>query len=371
MRESPILLGDRVFLNTGPTMTGSVAILVQPPSIALSRPRQKKMAGPQALCATSSSDSSSVSTLAVLSLEDTNTIAMNVSSYGASTCVSQDDQNTMTGAASIPTACHSSVDDDASSTRSTRSDDGRLKQIASTPSTAETTCSGSLEGELARLRELDRKRLILRHQRFCLEQRLSEFCGKHPEGSSPIASPGRAFRHVVDYAWQDSHSGLRVIYSGPLNEKNQPHGAQGRLQFADGQVYLGDVRNGIRAGHGRNTWPDGQDYVGEWKSNSRNGRGTHVWPDGRKVSGQWQDGHLHGKVYFSWPNGATYDGMVRKGKKHGRGELPKVLPIVNTIPPAKTHDGARFLSIQEFTHGTTDGCIVEVLKMENNMDLGL
>lgn len=238
---------------------------------------------------------------------------------------SNDDQNTMAGAGSIPTACNSSVDDDdddESSARSNTSLHNQRKQpITTTPSTADSTRSGNFECDMVRLQELERKRLALRHQRFSLEQRLSEFCGKHAEGGSPITPTGHPCRDVTGYVWKDTHSGLKVIYTGPLNQYDEPHGAQGRLQFADGQIYLGDVRNGLRAGQGRNAWPDGQDYVGEWKRNSRNGRGTHVWPDGRKVSGQWEDGHLNGKVYFSWPNGATYDGMVRKGKKHGRGEL--------------------------------------------------
>lgn len=199
-----------------------------------------------------------------------------------------------------------------------------VRNHVTTPSTAGSTRSGngsiSGESETNRLQELEQKRMALRHQRFSLEQRLYEFCGKHTEGMSPISISDHPCRHVRDWAWRDAQSGLRVIYSGPLNDFDQPHGPQGRLQFADGQVYVGDVQNGVRSGHGRNTWKDGQDYTGEWKDNSRNGRGTHVWPDGRKVSGQWEDGHLNGKVYFSWPNGATYDGMVRKGKKHGRGK---------------------------------------------------
>jgi hypothetical protein len=144
-----------------------------------------------------------------------------------------------------------------------------------------------------------------------------------------VTIPPTPCRHVMDMPWKDKSSGVRVVYSGPVNDRDEPHGNGGLMKFSDGQVYRGDVRTGYRCGAGINSWPDGQDYNGEWKQNSRNGRGTHTWPDGRKVAGQWQEGHLNGKVYFSWPNGATYDGMVLKGKKHGRGaystlELPGI-----------------------------------------------
>ncbi len=289
------------------------------------------MARPREVHTTCSFDSSSVSTVAMLSVQEDGGMTSNFSasaspssastSTSTSTSCNTDDQNTMTGAASIPTACNSSVDDESSWGRSSASDlTAKTKQAVTTPSTTDSTRSGNFECDLVRLQELERKRLALRHQRFNLEQRLSEFCGKHAEGGSPITPTGRPCQNVLDFQWKDTSTGLKVVYTGQLNEFGQPHGSQGRLQFADGQVYMGDVRNGYRAGQGRNSWPDGQDYVGEWKKNSRNGRGTHVWPDGRKVSGLWLDGHLNGKVYFSWPNGATYDGMVRKGKKHGRGE---------------------------------------------------
>lgn len=306
------------------------------------------MAPPRVITSASSADSASASTTAQLSVEDA-VCALSAhyssasSAASSSSSDSHNDQNTMTGAASIPTVCGSSVQSEEGETTyspsfSFRSDlvsnsvsnKAKLKLVrtaVTTPSTANSSRSGqsvlNAELELARIQELEQKRLALRHQRFSLEQRLSEFCGKHAEGGSPIESP---CRHVIEWPWSDEQSGLRVIYTGSLNEMDQPHGPQGRLVFADGQVYVGDVRNGLRAGQGRNTWADGQDYVGEWKHNSRNGRGTHVWPDGRKVSGQWQNGHLNGKVYFSWPNGATFDGMVRKGKKHGRGEC---LGIIN------------------------------------------
>jgi hypothetical protein len=172
--------------------------------------------------------------------------------------------------------------------------------------------------DLSRMQQLEQKRLALRSQRFCLEKRLYEFCGKHAEDGHVVESPlNKPTRHVLDYDYQQA--GVKCMYSGPLNERDEPHGNNGILRFIDGQVYRGDLKNGQRWGGGSNSWGDKQEYTGEWKANSRNGRGTHTWPDGRQVSGQWKEGHLHGNVYFSWPNGATFDGTCKMGKKDGRG----------------------------------------------------
>ena len=158
---------------------------------------------------------------------------------------------------------------------------GTPATVMTTPS---TVGSSDIESGLSRLRELEQKRLLLRQQRFSLEQRLYEFCGNLAD--SPVTGGQRVENVSFEF----------YSYTGPLNDASEPHGSHARLEFFDGQVYEGSVEHGLRAGHGRNVWKDGQLYVGEWRKNSRNGRGTHQWPDGRKACGTWKDGHLHGKV---------------------------------------------------------------------------
>jgi hypothetical protein len=229
----------------------------------------------------------------------------------------------MTANQSIPTATSLSSEDESSSPDSvarfhnTGDGSGDSSFLSASPSAVRIlrTCH---HAEFQRIKELEQKRLALRHQRFSLEQRLYEFCSNNAFSSDP-SPPSKPFRHVLDFTWKCKTTGIRVIYSGPTNEHNEPNGTDGILKFADGQVYRGDIRSGLREGNGMNSWKDGQDYTGEWQENSRNGRGTHRWPDGRKVTGVWKDGHLNGKVYFSWPNGATFDGTCRMGKKQGRG----------------------------------------------------
>jgi len=54
------------------------------------------------------------------------------------------------------------------------------------------------------------------------------------------------------------------------------------LTFADGDIYVGEFKDGKRNGQGTNTWPDGGKYVGEWKDGEPYGKGTETDADGRK-----------------------------------------------------------------------------------------
>lgn len=152
-----------------------------------------------------------------------------------------------------------------------------------------TSTRHSHEGDISRLQELESKRASLRSQRFSLEQRLYEFCGKQPspesasttkdvssppeeEGSTSSASKQQQQQqssepqqnqHVLDFGYTCPTTGVRVLYSGPLNGQKQPHGSNCIMKFVDGQVYKGDTVSGKRHGSGTNTWPDGQQYSGE------------------------------------------------------------------------------------------------------------
>ena len=73
----------------------------------------------------------------------------------------------------------------------------------------------------------------------------------------------------------------------------------GTLYLADGNVYVGDLRDGVMHGQGTMTWPNGDKYIGEWGHNMRNGLGTMTWPmtwpfNSKKYVGEWRDDLLHG-----------------------------------------------------------------------------
>ena len=61
------------------------------------------------------------------------------------------------------------------------------------------------------------------------------------------------------------------IYVGEVRN-DQPNG-QGTYTFASGSVYVGEFRDGNRHGQGTFTWADGDVYVGEYRNDQRNGQG--------------------------------------------------------------------------------------------------
>ena len=93
----------------------------------------------------------------------------------------------------------------------------------------------------------------------------------------------------------------------------------GTYTFANGDIYVGDWRDGKRNGQGTNTWPNGEKYVGEYKDDKRNGQGTYTLPNGEKYVGEYKDDKRNGQGTNTWPDGGTYVGEYRDGKRNGQG----------------------------------------------------
>ena len=46
------------------------------------------------------------------------------------------------------------------------------------------------------------------------------------------------------------------------------------MEYANGNVYEGDWKKGVRDGTGTMTYADGSKYTGDWKANKKSGFGT-------------------------------------------------------------------------------------------------
>ncbi|KAL7576422.1 hypothetical protein ACA910_018226 [Epithemia clementina (nom. ined.)] len=142
------------------------------------------------------------------------------------------------------------------------------------------------------------------------------------------------------------------VYSGPWNEKGQPHGPNGKLEWVvvssspskaaaggggggdeDTRTYQGDWKNGLRHGQGTYTWSrTGAIYQGAFESNQRQGYGTYRDPTTQiEYVGEWKQGVYHGYGQYTWvdysssSNGNSraekfvYRGNFVQGKPHGHG----------------------------------------------------
>lgn len=75
-----------------------------------------------------------------------------------------------------------------------------------------------------------------------------------------------------------------------------------RVEYSNGNVYLGTLVNGEPHGSGRMDYADNDDdilyYEGEWKNGKHEGSGKKVWMDDMWYNGEWKDGKMHGDGTF-------------------------------------------------------------------------
>ncbi len=87
--------------------------------------------------------------------------------------------------------------------------------------------------------------------------------------------------------------------------------------YANGDKYFGQFKDGKRHGHGIYTFSDGDKYSGEWKDNVMHGRGVYTYEDGSKYDGEWRGNEMHGSGVFHYSDGGVYEGGFKEGKADG------------------------------------------------------
>jgi len=147
------------------------------------------------------------------------------------------------------------------------------------------------------------------------------------------------------------------VYEGELKD-GKPNG-KGKMTYADGSVYEGEFQNGERHGKGKLTLgtklndTDGV-YEGEWKYGKMDGQGTKTlfhgkvgenvfytykgaWKDGEKhgigtetlvgkhgvsvFEGMWKENLLDGHGTATYSSGMVYEGDYKRNLKHGQGKM--------------------------------------------------
>ncbi len=62
------------------------------------------------------------------------------------------------------------------------------------------------------------------------------------------------------------------------------------VEFADGSIYRGEVKNGIPFGRGEVDYASGNRYIGYWRDNAPHGEGTMYYTSGRIITAVWNRG---------------------------------------------------------------------------------
>eukprot|EP00928_Gymnodinium_smaydae_P010581 TRINITY_DN13986_c0_g1_i2.p1 TRINITY_DN13986_c0_g1~~TRINITY_DN13986_c0_g1_i2.p1 ORF type:complete len:669 (+),score=174.76 TRINITY_DN13986_c0_g1_i2:138-2144(+) len=111
-------------------------------------------------------------------------------------------------------------------------------------------------------------------------------------------------------------------YEGPFNDAEQPHtsdGETGTYRYADGDVYVGEFKEGEICGHGTYTYADGDVYRGQFKEGMSDGYGVYSAVDGGAYEGEWKADKKEGHGRFTYANGDVYEGEFANDTSEGRG----------------------------------------------------
>ena len=111
-----------------------------------------------------------------------------------------------------------------------------------------------------------------------------------------------------------------VVYEGKFKE-NLIHG-EGKVDWPDSSSYEGSFKLGLKHGKGIYRNPrKGVTYEGEWVEGKREGKGTLTLKDGSVYEGEFKSGLKEGKGKLVYPSGNFYDGSWKQGKKQGEGTM--------------------------------------------------
>lgn len=137
------------------------------------------------------------------------------------------------------------------------------------------------------------------------------------------SSQNQAIIEKVEKETQSNTKGLSDTDIKLEGEKkaipNQKNRTPNQLISANGVVYNGDLKKGLKHGLGKQVWQDGTVYEGEWFNDKACGKGKLIDGDGDIYEGDWQDDKANGQGVFKGALGSSYTGNWKNDLRHGKG----------------------------------------------------
>lgn len=94
----------------------------------------------------------------------------------------------------------------------------------------------------------------------------------------------------------------------------------GKYIFRDETVYEGNYENDLPNGHGKISYYDGTVYEGNFVDGTRQGYGVIVFEIGDRYEGEFVDGKMHGRGVYTYVCGDVYEGEFTEGQLTGEGK---------------------------------------------------
>lgn len=106
----------------------------------------------------------------------------------------------------------------------------------------------------------------------------------------------------------------------PATKRISGEGKVVTQNYSNGDVYVGQMKDGKPHGKGKYTWSNGDFYEGDWVNEQRTGKGKYIYADGSVFEGDFVENRMEGKGKFTWANGDIYEGDWVNSKLHGKGK---------------------------------------------------
>ncbi len=104
-----------------------------------------------------------------------------------------------------------------------------------------------------------------------------------------------------------------------VREAGQVVSGTGRVEWANGDVYIGTLLRSQRNGRGEFIWASGQSYNGDWVLDQAVGKGLLRFANGNRFEGDIVDGGPEGEGQLNYASGDVYTGRISQGVPHGKG----------------------------------------------------
>jgi len=91
------------------------------------------------------------------------------------------------------------------------------------------------------------------------------------------------------------------------------------VRFKNGDVYVGECREGKPDGFGTYSFHTGEKYMGMHRHGLRHGQGVFLYGGKENYVGAFRDGQLHGHGVYTYADGAKYVGEFKHNLRDGRG----------------------------------------------------
>ena len=158
--------------------------------------------------------------------------------------------------------------------------------------------------------------------------------------------------------WWTCPSGNRYkpIETGYMDKKYKRQG-KFRYEYTNGDLFVGEYKDGLRHGHGTYSYSKGDKYVGEYKNNNQHGQGSYTYVKGDKYLGEFKYNVRNGQGKYTYADGTITEGIFKDGKF--------MYAKKSTLTSNPKIEGYKsFCSEIGFTPGTEKfgECVVEAMK---------